>query len=176
MSPLYYFAYGSNLHPLRLRLRTPGARRLGTAHLRGYRLRFHKVGRDKSAKCNAWSTGERRDLVHGVVYRIARRDLLALDRAEDLGRGYRRLRVQVTLRGRRRIVNSYVALPEAIAEGLAPMDWYRGYVLRGARHQGLPGRYIRRLGMVPAVRDRNAARRAGHLRVMRRGAAPYRRR
>ena len=38
-----YFAYGSNLHPPRLRARTPSARALGRADLEGYRLLFHKL-------------------------------------------------------------------------------------------------------------------------------------
>jgi gamma-glutamylcyclotransferase len=176
MSPLYYFAYGSNLHPRRLRLRTPGARPLGRANLRGYRLRLHKLGQDKSAKCDVCYTGRRDDLVHGAVYRLPRRDRIALDRAEDLGRGYRRVRLHVNLRGRRRMVFTYVALPEAIADGLAPFDWYLAYVLRGARYHGLPGGYVRRLRGGKAVRDDDAARRLHHRGVTLSGAPPYRRR
>jgi hypothetical protein len=176
MSALYYFAYGSNLHPWRLRLRTPGARSVGRAHLRGYRLCFHKLGQDRTAKCDAWHTGRRDDLVQGAVYRLPRRDRIALDRAEDLGRGYRRARLQVNLRGRRRMVFAYLALPEAIADGIAPLDWYLAFVLRGARHHGLPGAYVRRLRGVEAVRDEDGARRRLHQSVMLGGAPPYRRR
>lgn len=37
--PLLYFAYGSNLHPLRLQRRTPSARLAGLAVLEGHVLR-----------------------------------------------------------------------------------------------------------------------------------------
>ena len=176
MRPHYYFAYGSNLHPRRLLRRTSSARALGRAWLRGYRLRFHKRGRDGSAKCNAWFTGRRTDLVHGFLYRIARGERQALDRAEDVGSGYDRTRVWVSVRGRPRAVFTYLARPEAIAEGLRAHDWYLSYVLRGARHRGLPGRYLSRLRREQPLRDPNAARRHLNRKDLLRGAPPYRRR
>jgi len=86
MRDLDYFAYGSNLHPPRLRERTPSARVRGKALLRGYRLKLHKRGRDLSAKCDAARTGRREDLVRGVVYRIARGERRLLDRVLRTGR------------------------------------------------------------------------------------------
>ena len=50
---LLYFAYGSNLHPERLRERVPSAESLGVARLEAHVLRFHKRGRDGSGKCDA---------------------------------------------------------------------------------------------------------------------------
>jgi gamma-glutamylcyclotransferase (GGCT)/AIG2-like uncharacterized protein YtfP len=176
MGHLYYFAYGSNLHPLRLHGRAPSARVLGRAWLRGCRLRFHKRGRDGSAKCDAWRTGWRGDLVHGVVYQVARGDRQALDRVEDVGCGYDRTLVWVSVGGRRRAVFTYLARPEAIAEGLRPFDWYLGYVVSGARHHGLPGRYLAGLRREEALRDGDAPRRLLNRRVLLRGAPPYRRR
>lgn len=176
MRRLYYFAYGSNLHPLRLRARTPSYSVLGRAKLRGYRLRFHKRGRDCSAKCDAWWTGRSGDVVQGVVYRIARGDRRNLDRAEDLGRGYDRVRVWVSMGGRQRLVFTYLARPEAIAEELQPFDWYLDYVLHGARHRGLPGRYLARVRRETSVRDPNSARRRLNRRMLLSGATPYPRR
>lgn len=173
---LCYFAYGSNLHPARLGARTPSARVLGRAVLRGHRLRFHKRGRDRSAKCDAWLTGRREDVVHGVVYRIARRDLAALDRAEDRGRGYDRVRVLVSVGGRPRMVLTYRARPGALASGLIPLDWYLEFVLRGALHHGLPGRYVAGLRNERRIRDPDKARRRLNRRVLRRRAPPFRRR
>lgn len=176
MGRLYYFAYGSNLHPMRLRARTRSASVLGRARLRGYRLRFHKRGRDLSAKCDAWRTGRREDMVHGVLYRIARGDRRILDRAEDLGQGYDRVRLRVSVSGRQRVVFTYLARREAIAVGLRPFDWYLEYVQRGARHHGLPGRYLQRLRREASVRDRSSVRRRLNRRVLLSGAPPYRRR
>lgn len=172
----YYFAYGSNLHPLRLRSRAPSARVVGRAGLRGYRLRFHKRGRDGSAKCDARWTGRRSDLVYGVVYSIARGDRRALDLAEDLGRGYDRERVWVSLGVRRRVVFAYLTRREAIEEELRPLDWYLDFVSRGARHHGLPGRYLLEIEREEVLRDPHGARRRFNRRVLLSGAPPYRRR
>jgi gamma-glutamylcyclotransferase len=176
MRPFYYFAYGSNLHPLRLRERAPSARVLGNALLRGYLLKIHKRGRDRSAKCDAWRTGRRGDLVHGIVYRIARSERRFIDRAEDSGRGYDRVRLLVSLRGRPRQVFTYLARSEAIAQELRPFDWYLGYVLRGGRHHGLPQRYLRELDRSEKLRDPSRARRLVNRRLLLRGAPPHRRR
>jgi gamma-glutamylcyclotransferase len=175
MRPHHYFAYGSNLHPLRLRERTPSARVLGKALLRGYRLKLHKRGRDLSAKCDAARTGRRQDLVRGVVYRIARGEQRFLDRAEQKGKGYDRVRLLVSLQGRPRLVFTYVARPEAIAQGLRPFDWYLDYVLRGGRYHGLSSRYLAGLARTGRHRDSNATRRRSNRRVLLRGTIPRRR-
>jgi hypothetical protein len=176
MGRLYYFAYGSNLHPERLRTRAPSARALGRARLRGYRLQFHKRGRDSSAKCDAWRTGRRTDLVYGVVFSVARSDRRVLDAAEDIGCGYDRKLVSVTLGVRRRIVFSYLTRPEAIDANLRPLEWYLGFVLRGARHHGLPGRYLSRIAREDATQDPERTRHRRNRRVLLTGAKPHRRR
>ena len=171
MGPLFYFAYGSNLHPGRLRGRAKSARVLGPAFLRGYRSGFRKRGRDGSAKCDIWPTGRRRDLVQGVVYRIARGERRLIDRAEDLGRGYEMVRLRVSMDGRPRQVFAYLALPDAVVEGLLPFDWYLDYMVRGGRYHRLPGRYLAALTRIGGLRDPNAARRRLNLRVSRRTGA-----
>ena len=50
---MLYFAYGSNLSSARMAARVPSARVVARAQLPGHALRFHKVGRDGSAKCDA---------------------------------------------------------------------------------------------------------------------------
>ena len=174
MTWLPYFAYGSNLHPLRLRLRACSARKIGRAVLRGYSLRFHKRGLDGSSKCDAVLTGRREDMLQGIVYRVAKRDWRALDRAEDLGRGYERVRLCVSVGSRRRVVYAYRARPGAIVQGLRPFDWYLDYVVRGALYHGLSRRYIRTIAGEWVVRDRNAARRTCNLGISSRGGKPLR--
>lgn len=159
-----YFAYGSNLHPERLRQRTPSARVVGPAVLPGHQLRFHKLGRDGSAKCDARRTDDPRHAVHGVVYHIEERHRAELDRAESRGVGYdARLVGLRTDRGRLHAW-SYHARDAAIATGLSPFDWYLDYVVAGARHHGLPRSYIDALMQVPSRPDpqefRNALNRA----------------
>ena len=43
---MFYFAYGSNMDPVQMEERCPGAVALGAAHLPGWRLTFTR--RDKS--------------------------------------------------------------------------------------------------------------------------------
>ena len=51
---LYYFAYGSNLHPKRLKdpKRAPSAELVTTGTVTGYCLKWHKESSDGSSKCN----------------------------------------------------------------------------------------------------------------------------
>ena len=84
---LNYFAYGSNMHPLRLQQRVPSCQALGLAQLSSYSLRFHKDGLDNSGKCNVWHTGKPTDQVIGVVYQILATEKPLLDQAEGLGWG-----------------------------------------------------------------------------------------
>lgn len=44
-------AYGSNLHPLRLRKRVSTANLIGIVEMQGYQLAFHKRSTDESGKC-----------------------------------------------------------------------------------------------------------------------------
>jgi hypothetical protein len=155
-----YFAYGSNLHPRRLRERSPSASVIGPALLPGHRLRFHKLGLDGSAKCDARHTGNPDHMVQGVVYRIEERHRTELDRAESLGTGYDARLVE--LRSDRGSLSAwcYHACDEAIVGGLRPFDWYLDYVVAGARHHGLPEHYIDALKQVPSRPDPQASRSA----------------
>jgi gamma-glutamylcyclotransferase (GGCT)/AIG2-like uncharacterized protein YtfP len=172
MKGMYYFAYGSNLHPARLRERAPGARVVARALLRGHELRFHKRGRDGSGKCDAWTTGASRDLVHGVIYRISARERHRLDQVEGVGQGYDRVQLRVSARGRCRVVFAYLARPAAIVSDLQPYGWYLDYLLCGARYHGLPGRYVKGISKIPRLRDLSSVRRRRHRGVIARHVRP----
>ena len=79
----------------RLRARAPSARCIGAYTLQDHQLRFHKIGKDGSAKCDAFHTGLAGDLVEGVLFDLHPADVGALDGAEGLGRGYEKKRVDV---------------------------------------------------------------------------------
>lgn len=146
-------AYGSNLHPGRLRQRVPSAAFVGTSFLPGYSLRFHKRGRkDRSGKCNivAGSSG-----VFAAVFEIAETERAYLDRCEGLGYGYNCQEIQIPEYG---ACSTYVADPCAIDDALRPVDWYKEYVLRGARFHGFPPDYIATLESVTASADSNRSR------------------
>jgi hypothetical protein len=152
-----YFAYGSNMATPRIRARVPSARPLGVFDLPGHELRFHKIGRDGSAKCDAFFTGRGRDVVQGVVFDIAVGEIGALDTAEDLGRGYRKRTLVVTNPAAGGIeVFAYFAI--AIDQGLRPFSWYQHHVLAGARCAGLRPGYLRRIEGIESIRDPDPAR------------------
>ena len=169
--PRYYFAYGSNLHPLRLGLRTPSCRPLGVAGLSGYALRFNiRSDGDGSAKANAHYTGDERDRLLGIVYGIEPDDIPVLDRIEGLGpRGYRVVRERVALERTPLEVFLYAARVTVDDSAIEAWTWYRDLVWHGARWNGFPSDYLDRIARVPAAPDPDAerhARNAGILKAM----------
>jgi gamma-glutamylcyclotransferase (GGCT)/AIG2-like uncharacterized protein YtfP len=151
-----YFAYGSNMHPLRLGLRTPSCRVVGVASLVRYSLRFHKragAAGDFSGKCDAFYTGRAQDTVHGVLFRVHEPERRHLDEAEGKGSGYHGVTLRVI--GEEGAVDaySYVADTNWIDEALLPYDWYVALVGSGARIHGLPAGYQAKLRAVESLRD-----------------------
>jgi gamma-glutamylcyclotransferase len=149
---MLYFAYGSNLSSARMASRVPSARVVARVQLRGHALRFHKVGRDGSAKCNACFTGSTLDATLGLVYRIPTDEKKYLDAAEGLGNGYEIKRVcVVSFAGD--MLEAFTYTATRIAPGLKPFHWYREHVLRGAREHGFPDQYVRTIEAVASVED-----------------------
>jgi gamma-glutamylcyclotransferase len=163
---LYYFAYGSNLYPERLRRRVPSSRAIATTALRGYRLEFHKRSEDGSGKCNAFYTGHSNDHVLGVVYRMEVAERWLLDRAEGLSRGYHSRLERVMFDGREHEVFFYVADSAYIDASLAPYNWYKALVLSGAKIHGFPQPYLTVLQAVPEIEDHDEARALDHFAII----------
>jgi gamma-glutamylcyclotransferase (GGCT)/AIG2-like uncharacterized protein YtfP len=157
MGTSYYFAYGSNMHFGRMIERLSRVRFLETAILGEHTIRFHKLGRDGSGKCNVVADPERH--VAGAIYRLETKALSRLDRIE--GSGYRRMPIVVRgIRSARRYrANCYVAKAVAIEESLIPYDWYRDIVVDGAKCLGLAEDYVKWLRSFAAQTDPNRLRR-----------------
>ena len=148
-----YFAYGSNLHPLRLVERAPSSTLVGVGWLPGHGLRFHKRADDGSGKCDVITApGE---TVYGALFRLDERDLPGLDAAE---RGYDRGLVRVSLEAEAREAFTYRARAERVAPALLPYRWYRHLVVAGARHHGFPAAYVAMLEAVAVQDDPDPAR------------------
>lgn len=155
---LHYFAYGSNMSPRRLRARIPGARVEGTYTLSGHELRIHKVGRDGSAKADAWFTGNPYHFIHGVLYTIDECEKVYLDRAEGLGNGYEEK--SVVLYGQDGLpVKGFLYYATSIDSNLLPFDWYLEHIVRGAEFARLPGSYIGKLQSITTLADPDYIRR-----------------
>ncbi len=164
---LIYFAYGSNMHPLRLWGRVPSGRAIGTGSLTGHALRFHKRGVDGSGKCNALRTGRAWDAVEGVLYEITRQERRQLDLAESLGSGYARETVRIVSNDEGRRAFTYFAQSGYIDSDLHPFTWYKAFVVAGARFHRLPLRYVEALECAHAVEDPDVTRAEANFRILR---------
>ena len=154
MTTVLYAAYGSNLHPQRLRARTSSAQLLDTAYLSDWSLRFHKRSVDQSGKCSIemGSSG-----VHVAVYAMSAADKALLDSIEGVGKGYAAATIDVPGVGH---CATYIAAESHVDDALAPYDWYRELVLLGCRHLALPDDYTGRIGRVAVRTDPEPQRRA----------------
>jgi gamma-glutamylcyclotransferase len=160
MKLLHYFAYGSNLHPVRLCERVPSAQLVGTSQLAAHRVHFHKRGQDSSGKCNLLHTGQATDQVHGAIYSIDAAHKTILDEYE--GPGYRCCDITVQHGATRYECFVYLAYAEHIDEKLKPYHWYRDLVIQGARYLGFPEAYIQQLANVSSVDDPDQSRQQQH--------------
>ena len=169
---MHYLAFGSNLHPLRLTERTPHARLIGTTRLDGYRLCFHKHSVDGSAKCNLTYTGSPVEAAFGAIYYLPESEVRILDEIEGVGRGYDKRQLSVIVNDESDFVFTYFASQTHLVYDLPPYDWYKGFVLSGARYHRFPGDYIRRIDTVAAMQDNNYDRRARNEKLLSRLQVP----
>ena len=131
-----YFAYGSNMSRALMRPRCPSAREIGVAVLEGHRFMVTADGYASIVR----APGER---VHGLLWRLAPRDLAALNAYEALGSGlYRTVTLPVRIGARRAAALVYVS--RARAPGAAKPG-YLELVLAAARELDLPVDYRERL-------------------------------
>lgn len=158
---LYYFAYGSNLHPLRLMERVPSAELVGVVKLPGWSLTFTKRGLDESGKCTIQKDAPQ-ESVWGAVYAMRADERPLLDGAE---RGYHRRQLLFTLRGRRICCFTYLARAEHV-EYLPPYTWYRDLVIAGARYHGFPEDFIDGIASAPAREDPDPVRQQRYARLL----------
>lgn len=159
---LLYAAYGSNLHPVRLRARIPAAELLGTGRLRDYGLRFNKRGADGSGKCNIVSAESETPV---AVYRLDAEDKATLDAIEGVGSGYRILQVSVEGFGE---CFAYEAEQTHVDDGMRPFSWYKKLVLAGCRYLSFPDRYHDVVAAVQSLPDPDRRRHARHMALVRR--------
>ena len=163
---LFYLAYGSNLHPVRLTERVPSAELIGPVSLGGYRLTWHKRGMDDSGKCNLHHTGNRADSAHGALFRITARHKEVLDRFEGKGSGYHDARIQVEFRDDCYDCFTYFAEVTHRDDELRPYSWYKQLVMLGGRYHGLPEGYLAHIGAVADILDPDHERHAKHSRLV----------
>jgi cation transport regulator ChaC len=151
--PVWYFAYGANMHDSAF-CGWRGMRPLEwrPARVRGYRLRFNLDGRPRGRAAPANLSEDPRAEVWGVLYRITRRDLVRLDASEGVPWWrYRSLWLEAE-------DANGVGLPAVtyIAQGdrndRRPSLRYLTLLRDGARAHGLPEHYTRFLEQIEHAR------------------------
>jgi len=154
----YYLAYGSNLHPLRLKRRVSSARMIGTVELPGYAMSFIKRSKDGSAKCTiSRSAGD--CLVCAALYSIDRDQLVVLDKCEGLGNGYEHEHITVEVTGVAYQAITYIAAESHVDKSLQPYHWYKGFVMAGMEYHGFPTGCMEAIQAIPSVQDPDVTRR-----------------
>lgn len=156
---MHYLAYGSNLHPLRLMLRVPNVRLVGTTKLEGCRLTFHKRSTDSSSKCNLDFTDDPANVSYGAIYDVPEDDVHHLDEAEGLGNGYYKQQLTVSVGSEALNVFVYLASSTHLVADLEPYHWYKGFVVAGARKHSFPAEYIAQIASFPSKYDTKGSRR-----------------
>lgn len=150
---IHYFAYGSNLHPIRLRERVPSAKLIGGVTLDSHHLIFHKRSNDRSSKCNIFETGSATDVVHGAIYEIAPEHKSDLDRFEGKGSGYIDIQIKLRHQEQQYLCFTYLAQQSHIADNLKPYHWYKEMVVLGANYLGFPDAYVSSIVSIESTED-----------------------
>jgi gamma-glutamylcyclotransferase len=152
------FAYGSNMLLERLHARVPQARLISIGQLPGWRFALNIRSEDGSAKATAIHTGQPQDVLHGVLYELDEAGKATLDRYEDVGGSYRIEHATAETPAGPREVYLYVGNESRAVEGLAPYDWYLGFILAGARQRRLQAEFIHALETTRAIPDLDGER------------------
>jgi gamma-glutamylcyclotransferase (GGCT)/AIG2-like uncharacterized protein YtfP len=154
---MLYFAYGSNMSLKRFKHRVKTAKLIGQYVLLEHQLKFHKIGKDYSGKCDAYFTGNQKDKVFGMVFNFDRQEKSHLDRLEDLGIGYQEKKVSlVNQRGTTLEAYTYYAIN--IKSELKPFSWYKQHIIYGAKEANFPQAYLNYIINYPEMIDQNVAR------------------
>jgi gamma-glutamylcyclotransferase (GGCT)/AIG2-like uncharacterized protein YtfP len=159
---MHYFAYGSNLHPVRLRERVPSAKLIGALELRRHRLVFHKRGVDGSGKCTLIDSGVVTESVHGALYELDTAHKTILDQFESKGDGYLDNLIRLHREGQKYTCFTYLAQESHIDETLKPYHWYKKLVVLGARYLQFPDAYVASIESVDSTQDPDRDRRTAN--------------
>ena len=152
------FAYGSNMHHNRLKNRVPSKVKVSNGYILGYKLHCTKSSTDGSGKATVVKTNNVNDKVWGVIFEIDENEKLQLDRAEGLNYGYIESQIEVNSIEEIHETQIYVAEENYINQDLIPYEWYKSFIVDGAKQNGLPQDYIEELETLESRKDSNDER------------------
>ena len=174
MGRFEYFGYGSNMltDKLKRKDRCPSAIPIAVARTNKYTLKFHKVStKDGSGKGDMAFTGSETDELYGVVFSIDDQHKDNLDSAEGVGWGYEETKIDVEVKN---LIPQHEIDVEGITKGplrvwtyyatkinseLKPYLWYKRQTVEGARENGLPEDYIKKIEAFESKQDMDEKRR-----------------
>lgn len=141
---VYYFAYGSNMNPIRMMRRGVEIRHKEAAILTNFKLVFNKVS-GKIGMGYANIIPEQKSEVEGILYEITEKELRLIDYHEGFPVHYRRELIEVeNADGNLIIANVYIANPKFTSRYLKPHEGYLQHLLVGA-YQTLSEEYFNKL-------------------------------
>jgi len=158
-TPLWYFAYGSNLcRATFIERRGMSPIEIRRARLDGYRLTFDlPVGRGERGVANL--VADPSAITWGACYLLDPEACLHLDRTEGVHAGYyRRLDISVTTDDGTRLP-AFAYQGAMTVAGRKPSARYLGLLLDGAREHALPEDWIRYLEALELAIDERLAER-----------------
>ncbi|WP_330114159.1 gamma-glutamylcyclotransferase family protein [Pseudomonas sp. JS3066] len=148
----FYFAYGSNMNPARMRSRGLAFSEALAGRLEGYTLCFNKRAHDRPGRSYANIRYQRGGVVEGVLYRLEHEDeIWKMDPFEGTPIFYSRERMPVVTAGGVQPAWVYVANPSMREDGLWPTRSYLEHLLAG--REFLTPAYWEDLAAVPAHPD-----------------------
>ena len=154
------FSFGSNMSLNRLRKRTPSAEKFDIGYIEGYEFKCNKISRDGSGKANIVKGSMLESNVWGVLYTIKDSEKIDLDRVEGLGFGYHEDNLQIKSNNNSIVqAQVYIADEEVCDDNLKPYDWYKAYIINGAKNNKLPHEYLKLLENLPIQIDKDEERR-----------------
>jgi hypothetical protein len=147
-----YFAYGSNMNPLRVQARGLRAVGMRGARLHDVRLTFDKSAADHPNSGHAALAYAPGESVEGVLYDLAEpAEILKMDLYERTPINYSRELVHLTLAGTVVPGWTYFANRAVLRRGLRPSRSYLGHLLAGAPY--LSASYLSGLKAITCVDD-----------------------
>ncbi len=128
----YYFAYGSNMNPARMKARGMMVADMQPGTLQGMRLAFNKRAADAPNFSCANVVYDTRSLVEGVLYRLAGiEEIGKMDYYEGTPRFYSRDIFTIETAAGAVPAWVYIANAAVISEGLKPSQQYLQHLLAG---------------------------------------------
>ncbi len=128
----YYFAYGSNMNPGRVKQRKMSFLSAEAGLLHDHELRFNKRSVKYPGAASANVVSVPGGVTEGVIYKLESPDQIeAMDPFEGYPIRYNRLAQAIQLADRTEIAWVYHANESHIQEGLQPASWYLAHLLAG---------------------------------------------